>query len=65
MPQRIVDVAVAQTGGDNTCAHPHAVLYLKMQTADHIDRAFEDLQSAPALDVPLSISDDYSESSKV
>ena len=65
MPQRIVDVAVTQTGGDHTCEHPHAVLYLKMHADNHIDRAFEDLQIAPALDVPLSISDDYSESSKV
>ncbi len=65
MPQRVVDVAVTQTGGDHTCEHPHAVLYLKMHAGDHIDRAFEDLQSAPPLDVPLSISDDYGASSKV
>ncbi len=65
MHSRIVDVTVTQVGGDHSCFHPRAVLYLNTDAGDSIERAIENLQSSPASDIPLLNSHDSPDNMQV
>lgn len=64
MHSRIVDVTVTQVGGDHSCLHPRAVLYLNTDAGDSIERAIENLQSSTASDIPLLTSHDSPENTQ-
>ena len=65
MHSRIVDVTVTQVGGDHSCFHPRAVLYLNTGAGDSIERAIENLQSSPASDIPLLTPHDSPDNTQV